>query len=267
MRVLLARLLVATIPVIAVLVAAAFVLPETFPWLPRQLLLAAIGIGGVAVAEVAMFRTRPGDLVARLGFVAPNVRMVVACVAASAPMWLFLPLVSFVTGTSLHVAPDWFVVVLGVFLVNGLGEEIIHRAFFFGRLRERASFIVAASLGALLFGAQHVYLVATLGPAGGSASVVLALLLAYPLSRAFELGDRSIVGPAILHTSSNAAFLVFGGGAKGALLLAHMLVVLVSIYGVFFVRRPALTPEKEGPYSSRRTGTGTRRARAFARRR
>jgi len=241
MRLLLVRLLAAAVPVIAILVAAAFMLPADFPWLPRQLMLAAIGVGGIALAETAMFGTPAAALPGRLGFVATDRRMIVACIAASLPMWLFLPAVSAVTGSPLPVAPDWPLLVLGVILVNGLAEEVIHRAFFFGRLREHVSFVRAASLGALLFGTQHLYLVATLGAAGGLASVALALLLAYPLAHAFEAGGRSVIGPAILHTSSNAAFLVFGDSANGALLLVHMLVVLVSIYTVFLVRRPAAT--------------------------
>ena len=236
MHTLLARLLAAAVPVIAILVAAAFVLPADFPWLPRQLLLAVIGIGGIAIAEIAMFHTPIANLGRRLGFAMPNGRTVVIALAASLPMWLFLPLAALATGTPVHIAPNWFALILGVVLVNGLAEEVIHRAFFFGRLREHAGFVAAASLGAALFGAQHLYLVATIGVAG-MASVVLALLLAYPLSRAYEMGDRSIVGPAILHTSSNAAFLVFGDASNSGLLMLHMLVVLLSIYTVFLFRK------------------------------
>jgi membrane protease YdiL (CAAX protease family) len=242
MRAPLLRLLSAAVPVIAVLVAAAFVLPVDFPWLPRQLLLASIGIGGIAIAERTLFRTPASDLARRLGFVGTSNRIVFAALAASLPMWLFMPLAALVSGNPVHIAPDWPVLIAGVLLVNGLAEEIIHRAFFFGRLREHMSFIRAASLGALLFGAQHLYLIATLGSAGGIASVVLALLLAYPLCRIYELGGRSILGPAILHTSSNGAFLVFGDASNPSLLLVHMLVVLVSIYTVFLVRRPAASP-------------------------
>ena len=240
---LLVQLLLAAVPVIAVLIAAAFVLPPDFPWLPRQLLLAAIGIGGIALAQIAMFPTSPNNLMAQLGFTLPSLRAVLVCLAASLPMWLFLPAASVVTGTPLHVAPNWALIILGVILVNGLAEEVIHRAFFFGRLRERTSFAAAASLAALLFGAQHLYLTATLGVAGGLASVALALLLAYPLCRAFEMGGRSIAGPAILHTSSNAAFLVFGDATNSSLLLVHMLVVLISIYAVFLAPRPIFSSD------------------------
>ena len=246
MGMLLVRLLSAAVPVIAILVAAAFLLPADFPRLPRQLLLTAIGVGGTAIAEIVMFRTPLDDLAARLGFSVPKTRIVVVSVAASLPMWLFLPVASVVTGTPLHVASNWLLIILGVVLVNGLAEEVIHRAFFFGHLRDRTSFSKAASLSAALFGAQHLYLVATIGLAG-VASVVLALLLAYPLCRIFEMGGRSIVGPAILHTSSNAAFLVFGEPSNSALLMAHMLVVLISIYSVFLVRRrPLISGQQTG---------------------
>ena len=57
MRPLLPCFLFAAVPVIAILVAAAFVLPADFPWFPHQLLLAAIGLGGVALAGISMFRT------------------------------------------------------------------------------------------------------------------------------------------------------------------------------------------------------------------
>ena len=155
MRSLLIRLLAGTIPVIAMLVAAAFVLPAGFPWLPRQLLLGVIGIGGIALAEVVLFHTQLTDLPRRLGFIVPRTRFIIICVAASAPMWLFLPLASYLTGTPLLVAPNWPSIIFGVILVNGLAEESIHRTFFFGRLRERTTFLAAASLGAALFGARR----------------------------------------------------------------------------------------------------------------
>jgi hypothetical protein len=64
--------------------------------------LAAISVGGIALAEAALFRTAPSDLTRRLGFVASDMRMVLACLAASLPMWLFLPLASVATRASLR---------------------------------------------------------------------------------------------------------------------------------------------------------------------
>jgi len=238
MLVLLGRLLATAVPTIAILVAAAFVLPTDFPFLPRQALLAAVGIGGIALGETVIFRTPFRELAGRLGFRTAGAATILACLAACLPIWLFLPAVAAVSGTPIQVAVDWPAVVLGVVLVNGIAEEVIHRSVFFGRLRERAGFPVAATLSAALFGAQHLYLIATIG-APGIASVFLAVLLAYPLCRTFDMGRGSVAGPAMLHTSANAAFLVFGDAANSGLLMLHMLVVLASAYTVFFVRLPA----------------------------
>jgi membrane protease YdiL (CAAX protease family) len=237
---LLTRLMAMAVPVIAILVAAAFVLPADFPWLPRQLLLALIGIGGMALGEILLFRTPIADLGRRLGFVPADRRTILICLAASLPMWLFLPLAAVATGTPVHVAPNWLAIIIGMILVNGLAEEVIHRAFVFGRLREHAGFPAAASLSAALFGAQHLYLIAAIGVAG-VASVALAVLLAFPLGLSFELGGRSIIGPAFLHTSSNAAFLVIGDQSNSGLIMLHMLVVLASIYTVFLFRKSTLS--------------------------
>ena len=244
MRTLLLRLLAAAVPVIAVLVAAAFVLPADFPWLPRQLLLAAIGIGGIALAEVAMFRTPPTELGRQLGFVTPNRRAVLVALAASLPMWLFLPVAALATGAPLHVAPDWLAVVLGVILVNGLAEEVIHRAFFFGRLRAQASFLTGGQSGrravrgaACLPHRDDRAGRGCLRRPGRSSSPIRC---AGP-SR-WAAGRSS--APAILHTSSNAAFLVFGDASNSGLLMLHMLVVLISIYTVFLVRKPTTPPAR-----------------------
>ena len=65
------------------------------------------------------------------------------------------------------------------------------------------------------------------------------------------MGGRSIAGPAILHTSSNAAFLVFGDATNSSLLLVHMLVVLISIYAVFLAPRPIFSSDKQGRVRAR----------------
>lgn len=73
----------------------------------------------------------------------------------------------------------------------------------------RAFLAAAAALPALILAAQHVYIVITTGRMIGLASVLLAFLLSYPLAFIFERGGSSIVGPAILHTSSNAPVMIF----------------------------------------------------------
>ena len=119
-------------------------------------------------------------------------------------------------------------------MVNGIAEEIIHRAFIFGHLRRVSSFVRATAISALIFGLQHAYLIFTIGPLPGSVSVLLALGLAFPLALLYESGGNSIAGPAILHTSSNAPMMLFvQGDTVAEVILLHMAVVFVSMYASF----------------------------------
>ncbi|MFN8456831.1 MAG: CPBP family intramembrane glutamic endopeptidase [Anaerolineae bacterium] len=155
----------------------------------------------------------------------------------SLPMWLFLPLLAWLKGTPIQLQPDWPVLLLGVILVNGITEEVIHRGFVFGHLQREHSFIRAATLSALLFAAQHLYLIFSIGWTAGLASVLLAALLTFPLAYSYRRGGNSLGGPAILHTSSNAPMIILAlsPGFAASVLVLYMGVVLISIYLVFIV--------------------------------
>jgi membrane protease YdiL (CAAX protease family) len=218
-------------PIIGLLVAAAFVAPADVPFLERQLALTAIALAGMAVAERILFGGGWRRVASALGFkqaVRPTLAIALSC---SLPMWLFLPVIGWITKTPMSVSAEWLTMLLGVLLLNGLAEEVIHRAFIFGHLRQRYTFATAASISTAIFGLQHAYLLITIGAAAGAASIVLSVLLAWPLALLFEPGGNSIVPPAILHTSSNAPVMIFvSAGNVDAVLLPHMAVVLVSMY-------------------------------------
>ncbi len=226
-----ARVLIGSAPVIAVMVAVAFLTPPDFPLLARQALLFGWAVVGIGVAEFLLFGPGFPRIVAALGFVAPRWRAVAVALIVSLPMWLFLPLYGRAMGTPTAILPGWPAVLLGVVLVNGLAEEIIHRAFVFGHLRREQSFALAASISAAIFALQHVYLVFTIGAIPGWSSVLLALLLAFPLAFLYERGGNSLAAPAILHTSSNAPMMLFATPeVAAAVILPHMAVVLGSMY-------------------------------------
>ena len=84
-------LLVGSVPVIAILVAAAS-RAARFPLLLRQVLLCLVGVGGIMVAERVLFGPDGGGSCATLGFVTPRPRAVVVAIIVSLPMWLFLPI-------------------------------------------------------------------------------------------------------------------------------------------------------------------------------
>ena len=78
-----------------------------------------------------------------------------------------------------------------------------------------------------------------MGPTVGFASVLLAVLLAFPMAFVFERGGNSIVGPAILHTSSNAPAIILAlpQDVMATALVMHMGVILGSIYLVFVLQK------------------------------
>lgn len=234
----LGKVILGAVPVIAGLVATAFIIPADFPLLPRQLILCAWGVGGIIVAERLLFACPPGSLAKAIGMVAPRWRAVVVALLASLPMWLFLPAYGLITGIPIAPDPQWATILLGVILVNGITEEVIHRAFVFGHLRRERSFAGAGAISAAIFALQHVYLLFTIGSVAGSFSVLLALLLAFPLAFIYEAGGRSLLGPAILHTSSNAPImLLVTPESSSSVILPHMAVVLASIYLCFAFKR------------------------------
>ena len=232
------KVLIGSIPVIVVLVAAAFFTPPEFPLLARQFLLVAWAGIGIFVAEYLLFGPGLGRIATAMGLVAPRWRAVGVALFVSLPMWLFLPIYGWATGIPIALNPDWLAILLGVILVNGLAEEFIHRAYVFGNLRRERSFATAAWISAAIFAAQHLYLMINMGPVAGGASVLLALLLAFPLAFIYERGGNSLAGPAILHTSSNAPMMLFVTPAVAAqVILPYMALVLASIYLTFLFHR------------------------------
>lgn len=220
------------------LVAAAW-LPSGFPHLLRQVLLCIWGVGAILVAERMLFSGTLKEALRAVGVVRARNSLLGVVLAASLPMWAFLPLFAWANGTSVDVRLDWLAVLFGVVLLNGVTEEVIHRGFVFGHLRHGRSFATAATVSAALFAAQHLYIIVTTGWTIGLASVVLAALIAYPMALVFERGGHSIAGPALLHTSSNAPAMILGlpEDAMRTALLAHMLVVITSQYLLFGVLR------------------------------
>ena len=183
-----------------------------------------------------------------LGFVpTPRVAVFVAIVT-SLPMWSLLSLFASIRGAVVHLRADWIEIVAGVVLVNGITEEVLHRGFVFGHLRRYRSFVTAATLSALLFVVQHLYIVVTNGWTIGGPSVVLAALIACPMAFAFERGGNSIVPPAILYASANAPALVFDLPDD---LMAIALVSPMGVNGRGVVRHAARSPSSRARTSAK----------------
>jgi membrane protease YdiL (CAAX protease family) len=232
------KVLAAAILVIIPLVAAAWLIPQDFPMLLRQTLLTIWGVGAMLVAERLLFSPTWQTSLRAVGFVPARRRTVIVSLLVSLPMWIFLPLFAWLNEVPVRLQPNWVAILIGVVLVNGITEEVIHRGFIFGNLRRERSFAGAVTISAVVFAMQHLYLILTIGWAAGLSSVLLAALLSFPLAYLFEHGGNSIGAPGIIHTSSNAPVMLFTlpQSIVTTALIPHMAVVLLSLYCVFAFR-------------------------------
>ncbi len=165
---------------------------------------ALVIITGVAI-EVFVFKRTLRGAVIGIGL-RPGRRNVVAWAAAgSAAMLLYYPAFSLVTGTPVTLRPDWLALLPGLFLQAGIAEEVVFRGFLFHHLRGAWPFWRAATLSAIPFVAVHLLLFATQDFAVALASVLLSLILLFPLSWLFEVSRGSILAPAIVHFAVHAS--------------------------------------------------------------
>jgi membrane protease YdiL (CAAX protease family) len=102
-------------------------------------------------------------------------------------------------GLTLTPYPGWIALLPGLFAQAGIAEEALFRGYLFGHLRVGRAFWRAAGLSMLPFVAVHLVLVFSMPWPIALASVVLAVVISFPLAHLFELGGGTIWAPAILH--------------------------------------------------------------------
>jgi membrane protease YdiL (CAAX protease family) len=169
--------------------------------------LAAVVVAAVLVERV-LFHRPWAELPTLLGLRRPGVRAVAAAAVVSALVLLVFPLFAAVSGAAVHLRPDWPWLLVGVFAMNGLAEELVWRGFAFRRLRQGRSFGRAVWLTMPLVAGAHVPILLSSGPAVGLGAMVVAAVTAVPFSCLYEEGRRTIWAPALLHTAIDSFKLV-----------------------------------------------------------
>jgi membrane protease YdiL (CAAX protease family) len=131
---------------------------------------------------------------------------------------------------------------LGMVAQGGLAEELVFRGYLFGHMRRSRSFWRAALLSMVPFSAVHLFLFLTLDWPVALAALVLSVALAFPYSRLYELGLRTIWAPALLHAVTQAAPKLLVTEDK-AFPLFWMAAALVVSWSVFLLPRPPSSQE------------------------
>jgi membrane protease YdiL (CAAX protease family) len=110
---------------------------------------------------------------------------------------LFTPL----TGRALGAREGWLGLLLGVFLFNGVAEEVAWRGYVFGALRKGRSFWRAVLLSMPLLALTHVPIALDSGWVVGLAAMIVAAVTTLPFAYLYELGGRTIWAPALVHAA------------------------------------------------------------------
>jgi membrane protease YdiL (CAAX protease family) len=202
------------------------------------ILIALMIVAAVLLAEGAIFGRTGAEAVRAVGLrAAMTPRAVAVALAVSLVLVGLLPIILAASDAPLQMQDGWLLMLPGLFCQAGIAEETLFRGFLFGSVRERSSFWRAAFMSSGPFVLAHVPLFATMEWTIALASLLLALVISFPLAHLYELGNRSIWAPAVLHTTIQGAVKVVDlDAAPLAVPLLWMAVCAVIPWGVFLVR-------------------------------
>jgi membrane protease YdiL (CAAX protease family) len=140
---------------------------------------------------------------------------------------------------TLTLVAGWAWMLPGLFAQGGIAEEVLFRGFLFRYVRSGRSFWRAASVSMLPFVAVHLLLFLTMPWPIAVASVLLAVVVSFPLARLYELGGGTIWAPALLHfvIQGTVKVVVAGGGVESFAIIWMIASAVVPL--LIFVRDPA----------------------------
>jgi membrane protease YdiL (CAAX protease family) len=186
--------------------------------------------------EALLFRRPPRRALRELGYGVPALRALGAALTIGLLLLASLPLLAFLTGTSLALRADWWWLAPGLFAQHGLAEETLFRGYAFRHLRAGRAFWPAAALSLVPFVAIHVLLLAVLPLPLALTSVLVAVAFAFPAAYLFEGGRGTVWAPALLHFTAHLPKLAEPEGFTLPLQLAWSVAVLAVPYLVFAFR-------------------------------
>jgi hypothetical protein len=171
------------------------------------LVLAATMLAAVLV-EVLLFGTPRDRVLATLGFRRPRGRPMLAAAVVSVIVLGVYPLLTAVTGETVVLRDDWAWLLIGLFALHGLAEELAWRGYTFARLRAGRTFARAVWLTMPLLAATHVPVIADNGIAVGVGAIIVAAVTTLPFAYLYETSGHTVWAPALLHTAIDSFKLV-----------------------------------------------------------
>ncbi|MDD7939745.1 CPBP family intramembrane metalloprotease [Actinomycetospora lutea] len=200
--------------------------------------LAGVLVIGLVVERV-LHGVPPRRALRALGFGRPAPRALVLAAAVSGLVVLVFPVAEALGLGPITLRPGWPWLLVGVFALHGLAEELVWRGYAFRRLRAGRSFPRAAAWTMPLVAVTHVPILVTSGVAVGLGAMAVAATTSIPFAYVFETGRGTVWAPALLHTAIDAFKLVEipAAGVPAFSLLLVGVSILVPLLALAVPRR------------------------------
>jgi membrane protease YdiL (CAAX protease family) len=169
--------------------------------------LAGVVVVGLAVERV-LSGAHPAVALRGLGWGRPALRGMVLATVVSGAVLLVFPLAGAFGVGPIGLRPGWPWLLVGVFALHGLAEELVWRGYAFRRLRVGRSFPAAAAWTMPLVAVTHLPILVTSGTVVGLGAMAVAAVTSVPLAYLFETGRGTLWAPALVHTAIDAFKLV-----------------------------------------------------------
>ena len=175
----------------------------------------------------------------KLGLSRPRPAGIVAASGLALLLFVVGLLFARVRGLTFSFYPGWISLLPGLFAQAGIAEEVLFRGYLFGHIRRGRTFWRAAALSMLPFVGVHLVLFLTMPWPIALASVLLSVVISFPLARLFELGGNTIWAPALLHfvVQATVKVVVFSQGAESFALVWMAASATIPLL-VFTVKAP-----------------------------
>lgn len=216
--------------------------------------LAALSLGstrgeaGIAVAalvvivlltiERVLFGNGIASAAGLLGFDKPAARGLTAALSTTAALLLAVPFDARLQGSPLSFQSGWPWHLPGLFAQAGIAEEALFRGYLFRHLRVGRPFWRTATLACIPFVLVHLALFATLPLPIAAASVLLSVIMSFPLAHLFEIGGNTIWAPALLHFAAQSVPKLIETPDGANFPIVWMAACAVLPYLAFLFRRP-----------------------------
>lgn len=193
--------------------------------------------------EWALFKQSFREAFQALGLGRPVWSAVAMAAAISGLMFLGYPLLTVLTGAQFPWPTNWLPMFLGVFVMNGIAEEMMVRGFLFRHLRLGRSFWRTVAMVALVHGAAHIPIIMEAGPLVGATAILVALVSGVPFAYLFERGNNTIWAPALVHFAADTVLVLIPSSAMShptmqMATVGWLLIVAVVPYLAFVWRGP-----------------------------